>query len=320
LTEEDFEFESETDSERTESTTPPDPLDFFESFPDEESDMSTTTATREIKIRPPTVFTGDRTKTEQFIHETSLFLRLNSAIYDTDEKKIVFALSFLSDGTASAWAQAWAKKEELGDWAGFLAAFRDSFAPIDDAGAARTEMKALRHGKDLGKYIAEFIMLKNRAGISDATVLIDYFISGLNPKLVDKIYSMTIVPETLDGVIKAATTFEGNWKRGRALIGKTIDSHEKKTTVKKEPPSTSLDINRLSQSERTEHMKKGLCFLCHKPGHRSSDHKGKDTPPRTPFFQKKRGEDVHANIRGMMAELDEEEKGKALRLLEESGF
>jgi len=80
-----------------------------------------------------------------------------------------------------------------------------------------------------------------------------------------------------------------------------------------------------------EHMKKGLCFICHKPGHRSSDHKGGRTPPSSPpysppsnsnfrFTLKKTGAGAFTTIKADMADLDDEEKGKALKLLEEAGF
>ena len=74
-----------------------------------------------------------------------------------------------------------------------------------------------------------------------------------------------------------------------------------------------------------EHMRKGLCFLCHKPGHRSSDH-NKIGPVHTPThvpaykYTPKKGTDTYTSIKAIMAELDEEEKGKTYRLMEESGF
>jgi hypothetical protein len=61
-------------------------------------------ANREIKIRAPYDFTGDWTKTMKFLQKVMLFLQVNEAIYDTDEKKIIFALSFMNGGTASVWA------------------------------------------------------------------------------------------------------------------------------------------------------------------------------------------------------------------------
>ena len=91
-----------------------------------------------------------------------------------------------------------------------------------------------------------------------------------------------------------------------------------------------LSIDHLSYQECTEHMKKGLCFICHKPGHQASDHKGgwipSSFPPPSPSnlaFKnqpKKTKASAYAAIKAAMMDLDDEEKGKALKLLEELGF
>ena len=76
---------------------------------------------------------------------------------------------------------------------------------------------------------------------------------------------------------------------------------------------STLDINCLSLQERTEHMEKGLCFVCHKPGHHSSDHKCGNPPPLNSMYHftlEGKGAKAYANIRAIMADLDKEEKGK----------
>jgi hypothetical protein len=55
------------------------------------------TMPKEISINKPTVFTGDRRKICGFIQECRGYLQLNKRIYDTDEAKIAFVLSFLTD-------------------------------------------------------------------------------------------------------------------------------------------------------------------------------------------------------------------------------
>ena len=93
-----------TEPQIEEETPEPNTLSFF---PDDDDDNM---AAREIKIRIPTDFTRDHTKTSKFLSEVSLYLKVNSAIYDTDEKKIVFALSFMNGGTAGAFAEMKGKK------------------------------------------------------------------------------------------------------------------------------------------------------------------------------------------------------------------
>ncbi|EPQ59747.1 hypothetical protein GLOTRDRAFT_18180, partial [Gloeophyllum trabeum ATCC 11539] len=57
----------------------------------------------EIKIRLPDDFNGDRKKTQTFYLATQLYMMANKHIYDTDEKKITFFISFLKEGTAGPW-------------------------------------------------------------------------------------------------------------------------------------------------------------------------------------------------------------------------
>lgn len=58
---------------------------------------------REIKMSLPKEFDGDRTKTKAFLADVRLYLKLNHSIYDTDDKKIGFILSFMKGGTAGPW-------------------------------------------------------------------------------------------------------------------------------------------------------------------------------------------------------------------------
>jgi hypothetical protein len=73
-------------------------------------------------------------------------------------------------------------------------------------------------------------------------------------------------------------------------------------------------------------MKQGKCFICHKVGHRASDHKKWKTPfvpqkNQEQFIpQKKSGSDAYRKIAAMMAELDDDEKTIALSKMEEEGF
>ncbi|KAF8221511.1 hypothetical protein L208DRAFT_1117298, partial [Tricholoma matsutake] len=86
-------------------------------------------------------------------------------------------------------------------------------------------------------------------------------------------------PNTLEGWIKAASKYEGQWKWAMAILGKTRQNQKMKETMKKGQPS--LDINQLTNQECMEHLRKGLCFICHQPRHQSSDHKDGKDPTQT---------------------------------------
>lgn len=62
-------------------------------------------APKEVRLRNPDVFNGDRTKSKRFMADIDNYQSLNPSIYDTDEKKIAYALSYMRGGTAGPWAQ-----------------------------------------------------------------------------------------------------------------------------------------------------------------------------------------------------------------------
>jgi hypothetical protein len=71
-----------------------------------------------------------------------LYLRVNPTIYDTDEKKVVFALTFMTGGTVRAWKEAFTgnaiSTNNFGTWATFKTLLSAVFSPIDNAGTAQT--------------------------------------------------------------------------------------------------------------------------------------------------------------------------------------
>jgi hypothetical protein len=144
--------------------------------PDEENDMAAAAPIapplpREVKIHPPVEFIGEPTKTAKFIQECGLYLHVNPTIYDTDEKRIIFALSYMTGGTATAWKEAFTdnamRTNNFGTWAQFKAELRAAFSPIDEAGTARTKIKNLKQSScdSLEDYIAKFRILKGKTGI-----------------------------------------------------------------------------------------------------------------------------------------------------------
>jgi hypothetical protein len=76
-------------------------------------------------------------------------------------------------------------------------------------------------------------------------------------------------------------------------------------------------IKHLLPEERLEHIKKGSCFVCHKPRHLSSTHKkgGSLMTPRT--FQRRT---TYQKIHAIMDKLDKEEKDEIATQMEKEGF
>ena len=57
-------------------------------------------AAKKTRINLPKEFTGDRNNVSSFLQDVDLYFIMNSYIYNTEDKKIVFILSFLTNGAA----------------------------------------------------------------------------------------------------------------------------------------------------------------------------------------------------------------------------
>jgi len=92
-----------------------------------------------------------------------------------------------------------------------------------------------------------------------------------------------------------------------------------------------MEIDRLTVQEQADHMKKGLCFVCHQAGHRANDHgPGLSTgsrktlapyaPPTNnhPTFSEAKG--AYAHIKTIYGGLSDKEKKKLTDTMEDQGF
>ena len=118
---------------------------------------------KEIKLRTPTPYNGDRDKLDDFLMEVEMYIQINDEIYDSDKKKIIFALSYMKEGTAALWKQNFWVTENLDDsvipwtWKRFKDMLKASFAPPDRPGEALTRLVIKRQGSQTAdKFIADF--------------------------------------------------------------------------------------------------------------------------------------------------------------------
>ena len=68
---------------------------------------STTTTVKEAQMGVPTPFSGKRGELKKFLMTCKMHLQANRAIYNNDEKKVVFVLSFMTEGDAATWREQW---------------------------------------------------------------------------------------------------------------------------------------------------------------------------------------------------------------------
>jgi hypothetical protein len=60
---------------------------------------------KEYRMNKSTPFTGNQTKIRRFLQDCLGFLDMNQGIYNTDQLKIGFILSYMNDGEAANWKE-----------------------------------------------------------------------------------------------------------------------------------------------------------------------------------------------------------------------
>ena len=99
------------------------------------STISTTAPPKpqELKLGQPSTFDGNPKKARAWINNTQLYLLVNKDVYDHNDKKVTFTLSFMKEGAARLWAlteteMAFTRNPPgFGTWADFLKRFNNSF-------------------------------------------------------------------------------------------------------------------------------------------------------------------------------------------------
>ena len=188
---------------------------------------------REVKMNPPKPFTGKRTELKRFMQDVVVYTTINKEIYDNDDKKIAFTISFMNNGDAGAWKEEFiARKINLanangdnvtfGSWATFKAALEESFKPFDASGDALFEMRNLKMGQDasIDEHIAKFKILVSQTGLGDSAALADFFRETLLTGLQRQILISDTPPITLQQWYEQAACLHNNWRQMQRILGR----------------------------------------------------------------------------------------------------
>ena len=186
---------------------------------------STTTQTapkpQELKLGQPSIFDGNPKKARAWINNTQLYLLVNKDVYNHDDKKIAFALSFMKEGAAELWALTETEAAFVRNppgfrtWTNFIKKFNNSFIlenTKEQAIAWLTTTK-VNDKLDILNYISKFKNNAALSGITDENVLINFFSRGIPTQLMRRIYSMDIVPTTMEKWYQQTLHFKQVWER-----------------------------------------------------------------------------------------------------------
>jgi hypothetical protein len=248
-------------------------------------------ASENIKLNPPKPFTGKRSDFILFMQDVFVYLKVNKLIYDDNEKKISFILSYLADGDAAVWKQQFiqTKIEESvdvktdepswGNYKEFVEALKKTFQPYDELAEALEDMKKLRLGDgSIMEHNSRFRLLVSQTGMKDSLALTDLYRETLPWGLQSPIIRSEHPPKTLEEWYTKATNFYVGHQRVQRLFKKRDNKPTNTTSAlpaqkrfsfpEKKDPNT-MDIDRMSIKEQTRFMKEGKCFRCKLFGHLS---------------------------------------------------
>jgi hypothetical protein len=242
-------------------------------------------STSALKTNPPAIFNGDIHKSNDFLTQLNLYLA-GKAI-DNADQKISIALSYMQGETVNPWVRRMALKLGTGlTWEDFMKEFKATYSDPNPKATAIHKMSLLEQGThSVDEYVATFRSLQDDTGFNDPALL-DYFKKGLNSSLVDNIYKLRPMPETLDDWVKEATALDRQWRQ-RQAEKKLKTSTPKPTTTTKPisplvrftqtdapiitPPPTQAfkepDVVPMEIDSGWKRVNPKICFKCRKPGH-----------------------------------------------------
>lgn len=309
---------------------------------DDMGERKDVTKPTELKLSPPKHFTGKRDEFDRFLQDVLLYLDVNEEIYNTDKKKIAFALSFMDQGDAESWKGQFLLSAttsaglDLGTWSKFLNEIQAAFKPYDAPGDALEELSTLRMGNcSIEDHIAKFRRLASKAGVKDdMPPAIDYFRKSLNIPLQRNLMSLPTPLVTLKDWFEWATRLDNNYQKMQRIFNRNPKKKEEPKRhwqfQRKEKDPNAMDVDAMSIDKRTEMMRKGLCFGCGKPGHLSRDCPEKkkpstsssssSSPPSYTPPKKMNAKELYSHIRSLTTLMTEEEKEEFYEEAEKEGF
>ena len=160
--------------------------------------MTTTAKLIELRIGAPEAYDGSFETSRQWLIAIQLYLLVNKDVYNNNNKKIAFVLSYMTKGSALTWAATFQENSvnmagtvTLGTYVNFITKFNEDFKQRDVTGAAITWLTTKRmvlkkdwtYSPPLNQYVSEFQNYVARANIKDPNVLIGYFSTGIPPFL-----------------------------------------------------------------------------------------------------------------------------------------
>ncbi|KAG9008147.1 hypothetical protein FRB90_009046, partial [Tulasnella sp. 427] len=239
------------------------------------------------KIATPEKYDGvsKGAKAEEFIAKCESYFRFKAHLFNDDADLIAWAVLLLSD-RAWSWVQPILTNGNdirAQNWAAFVYAFDLNFGEHDTEGRSKQKIHELKQTRSAADYTSEFNNLAVRIQWNDQA-LIDQYKRGLKTEIM-KAGAIVPWPNTLPEVQERAVymddeLFKARWLEGRAPnappqtrrpfatrlpANRTQTQTQATTTTNRQWQPRNK--NPITDAQKKERRKKGLCLYCGKGGH-----------------------------------------------------
>jgi hypothetical protein len=272
-------------------------------------ELRTRETPKELRIHNPPEFSGKRSEFAAFVDAFRMYLNLNERLYDNDDKKITFVLSYFTKGEAAQWKSSFIAEKtndndeiKLGTWKAFNERLEADFREIDEKGDALFRLQNLeQQGRTAEDLASEFKILAYKAKLINSNkttdsedignrLLQEYFRNALKPALLRRILDTDHPPTTLDALIAKAIFWDNQWRRTkRAMAGRPIEGKIRNVRripfENRLPPETEevkTRVMAMTLQQREQLRREGKCYFCQKQGHRVFEC---PTAPRKPKWE-----------------------------------
>ncbi|THH03180.1 hypothetical protein EW145_g6463, partial [Phellinidium pouzarii] len=186
---------------------------------------------RAPKVAVPNVYDGAMDKAEDFIREVQLYVNTHAAEFPSHEEVVYFTLSYMGGGTVQNW-----KNNVLEACSVAAGQTPPNFSLCVMGTTAIAKMEALQQGTDTcDEFTVKFQALAPRTHYNDAA-LIELYKKKLNRRLLEKLYSLPNMPNTLQwnqttgdkGWYQWAMQLDRQWREFGAQ--KRVDGEARKAT------------------------------------------------------------------------------------------